>query len=81
MYSSIIEVVAIIETNAVAEKRGEALSLLVLIRTFEFVFCVHIMRDILELTYELSQALQKNGPRYCQYNEISAVIKKKQLQE
>lgn len=28
-------------------------------RIFEFVFCIHLMRDILGLIFELSQALQK----------------------
>lgn len=59
MYSSVVEVLEIIETSAVAEKRVEALSIIVLIRAFEFVFCVHLMNDILGLTFELSQGLQK----------------------
>lgn len=62
------------------EKRREASSVIVLIRSFEFMFFVRLMRDILGLTFELSQLLQKKDQDTI--NAIELVqISKKQLQD
>lgn len=56
LYSSIVAVIESINRSVNAKGKGDLLIMLVLMRIFESVFCVHF-RDVLELTFELSQAL------------------------
>ena len=60
MVSSVIEVLEIIvENGSNSEQRYEATNLLESMQSFNFVFSLHLMRTILEITNELSQALQR----------------------
>ena len=60
MFSSIGDVLEIItDDGSNSEQRCEANNLLELMNSFTFVFCLHLMRDVLGITNELSQALQR----------------------
>ncbi|KAI0516329.1 hypothetical protein KFK09_009001 [Dendrobium nobile] len=60
MFSTVIDVLEIIlEDGASSEQKGEAYALLESLHTFEFSFCLHLMKDVLGITNELSQALQR----------------------
>ena len=60
MFSSVVYVLAMVSEDGInAEQRGEENVLLDLLQSFEFVFNLHLMRSILGITNELSQALQK----------------------
>ena len=56
MYFTVIVALESIKNTSSAERRGEAV---VMIRTFEFVFSIHLIRNILGISSELSLALQK----------------------
>ena len=59
MFSSVVDVLDMVSEDGInAEQRGEANVLLDLLQSFEFVFNLHLMRSILGITNELSQALQ-----------------------
>ena len=58
MFSSVIEVLEIIvDDGSNSEQRYEATNLLESMQSFNFVFSLHLMRTILGITNELSQAL------------------------
>ena len=60
MFSSVVDVLAMVSEDGInAEQRGEENVLLDLLQSFEFVFNLHLMRSILGITNELSQALQR----------------------
>ena len=60
MFSSIVDVLEIIvEDGSSLEQRGEAFGLLDSVQSFDFVFNLHLMRNILGITNELSLALQR----------------------
>ncbi|KAL4594939.1 hypothetical protein ACB092_12G055100 [Castanea dentata] len=60
MFSSTIDVLEIIDKDSLLfEQRVEARSILRLILSFEFSFALHLMKNILGITNELSIALQK----------------------
>ncbi|PIN10029.1 hypothetical protein CDL12_17381 [Handroanthus impetiginosus] len=60
MFFSVVEVLEIIEKNGMnSEQRAEAHSLLCSMQYFEFIFNLHLMRKVLGITHELSQALQR----------------------
>ena len=60
MFSSIGDALEIITYDGSnSEQRCEANNLLELMNSFTFVFCLHLMRDVLGITHELSQALQR----------------------
>ena len=60
MFSSVVDVLAMVSEDGInAEQRGEKNVLLDLLQSFEFVFNLHLMRSILGITNELSQALQR----------------------
>ena len=48
-----------IEDTSSAERRGEAVVILQMMRTFEFAFSIHLMRNILGITCELSLAYKE----------------------
>ncbi|XP_077234687.1 uncharacterized protein LOC143876892 [Tasmannia lanceolata] len=62
MFSSIIDVLDLIvkDINLSSDQRHEAHNLLKSLQTFEFAFFLHLMISLLEITNELSQALQRN---------------------
>ena len=60
MFSAVISVLEmIIDDGPKSGQRGEAKNLLELMLSFNFVFYLHLMRNILGATDELSQALQR----------------------
>ncbi|XP_030923416.1 uncharacterized protein LOC115950348 [Quercus lobata] len=59
MFSSVIDVVeTITEDGLESNQRTEATILIGLLQTFEFVFDLHLMKGVLGISNELSQALQ-----------------------
>lgn len=62
MFSSVIDVLEFVMEDALhPEQKGEALSLIKYVPTFEFVFGLHMMRKVLGITNDLSLALQKKN--------------------
>ncbi|KAL5129921.1 Zinc finger MYM-type protein 1 [Glycine soja] len=60
MYSSIIDVLEIIKENGSnADQRAEANGILHLLEDFNFAFTLHLMKNVLGILNELSQALQR----------------------
>ena len=64
MFSVIIDVLKIIEEDGLSDQKFEARSIMRSILSFEFVFALHLMKNILRITNELSIALQKKKKRY-----------------
>ena len=62
MFSSTVDVLEMIEKDSLlSEQRVEAQSILRSILSFEFSFTLHLMKNILGITNELSIALQKKN--------------------
>ncbi|KAI0493650.1 hypothetical protein KFK09_023771 [Dendrobium nobile] len=60
MFSSVVHILEIVlEYDISSEQRGEAFALLDSIQSFYCSFCLHLMKDILGITAELSDALQR----------------------
>jgi hypothetical protein len=60
MFSSIINVVEdIVKDGLYSEQRAEENILIQSLQTFEFAFNLHLMKSVLGITNELSQALQQ----------------------
>ena len=60
MFDYVIDVLEIILEECInSEQKDEAYALLESMQSFEFVFNLHIMTNILGVTNELSQALQR----------------------
>ena len=60
MYSSIIDVLEIIkEDGSNVDQRAKANGLLHLLEDFDFAFTLHLMKNVLGISNELSQALQR----------------------
>nr|XP_025694449.2 zinc finger MYM-type protein 1-like [Arachis hypogaea] len=61
LFSSVVNVLEYVEEDGNnSEQRAEACHLLNFIQSFEFIFNLHLMKNILGVTNELSQALQRN---------------------
>ena len=60
MLSAVVDVLEIIEEDGLSNQKVEAQSIMRLILSFEFVFALHLMKNILEIINEFSIALQKN---------------------
>ena len=59
MFSAIVDVLEIIEEDGLSDQKVETRFIIRLILSFEFVFALHLMKNILGITNELSIALQK----------------------
>ena len=59
MFSAVVDVLEIIEEDDLSDQKVEAWSIMKSILSFEFVFTLHLMKNILGVTNELSIALQK----------------------
>jgi hypothetical protein len=60
MFSSIIDTVEdIVEDGLYSEQRAEVNILIQSLQTFEFAFNLHLMKSVLGITNEISQALQR----------------------
>ena len=64
MFSAVVDVLKIIEEDGLSDHKVEAQSIMRSILFFEFVFTLHLMKNILGITNELSIALQKKKSRY-----------------
>ena len=61
MFSTIIDVLEIIEEDDLSDQKIEARFIMRSILFFEFVFTLHLMKIILRITNELSIALLKKN--------------------
>ena len=61
--SVVVDVFEIIEEDGLSDQKVEAQSIIRSILSFEFVFTLHLMKNILGITNELSITVQKK-PRY-----------------
>ena len=59
MFSAVVDVLEIIEEDGLSDQKVEARSIMRSILSFEFVFALHLMKNILGITNKLSIALQK----------------------
>ena len=59
MFSAVIDVLEIIEEDGMSDQKVEARFIIRSILSFEFVFALHLMKNILGITNELSIVLQK----------------------
>ena len=59
MFSTIVNVLEIIEEDDLSNQKVETWSIMRSILSFEFVFALHLMKNILGITNELSIAMQK----------------------
>ena len=59
MFSAVVDVLEIIEEDGLFDKKVEARSIMRSILSFEFVFALHVMKNILRITNDLSIALPK----------------------
>ena len=64
MFSAVVDVLEIIEEDGLSNQKVETRSIIRSILFFEFVFALHLMKNILEITNELSIALQKKKSGY-----------------
>ena len=64
MFSTVVDVLEIIEKDGFFDQKDEARSIMRSILSFEFIFALHLMKNILGITNELSIALQKKKKRY-----------------
>ena len=78
MFSSIVEVLEMIVDDGMCSKqRCEANNLLVSISSFDFVISLHLMRNILRATHELSKALQRKDQDIVNAMSLVKVCKKR----
>ena len=59
MFSTVVDVLEITEEDGLSDQKVEVQSIMRSILSFEFVFALHLMKNILGITNELSIALQK----------------------
>ena len=59
MFFTIVDVLEIIEEDGIFNQKVEARFIIRSIQSFEFVFALHLMKNILGIINELSIALQK----------------------
>ncbi|XP_057744934.1 uncharacterized protein LOC130962784 [Arachis stenosperma] len=78
LFSSMVNVLEYVEEDGNnSEQRGEACHLLNVIQSFEFIFNLHLMKNILGVTIELSQALQRNDQDIVNYMALVKVSKQR----
>ena len=66
MFSAVVDILEIIEEYGLSDQRVEARSIMRSILSFEFVFTLHLMINILGITNELTIALpqKKKNSKY-----------------
>ena len=64
MSSTIVDVLEIIEEDGLSDQKVEAQFIMRSILSFEFIFALHLMKNILRIINELSIALQKKKSGY-----------------
>jgi hypothetical protein len=81
MWSSVLDVLEHIKDDGtLPEQRCSAMSLMDKMENFEFVFTMHLLRNILGITNELSQALQRKDQDIVNAMSLVGVVNE-QLQE
>jgi len=60
LYSSIVRVVEEMHNDTPFDKHGETIFLLDVLQSFDFIFMLHLMVEILEITNSLNVALQRH---------------------
>ena len=78
MFSAVVDVLEIIEEDGLSDQKVEARSIMRSILSFEFVFALHLMKNILGITNELSIALQKKKKNQDIVNAMDLVKVSKQ---
>ena len=58
MFYAVVDVIEIIEEDGLSDQKVEARSIMRSILSFEFVFALHFMKNIIGITNELRIALQ-----------------------
>ena len=58
MFYAVVDVIEIIEEDGLSDQKVEARSIMRSILSFEFVFALHFLKNILGITNELRIALQ-----------------------
>ena len=59
IFFPVVDILEITEEDGISNQKVEAQSIMMLILSFEFVFALHFMKNILGITNKLSIALQK----------------------
>ncbi|KAI4300004.1 hypothetical protein L6164_033424 [Bauhinia variegata] len=78
LFSSMIDVIELVEEDGIiSEQRAEACALLNSMQSFEFVFILLLMKNILGITHELSQALQRSDQDIVNAMKLVTVSKQK----
>ena len=78
LFSSIIDVLDEISYDRVSsDQKHQAYNALKLLQSFDFIFSLHLMRIILGITHELSQALQKDDQDIVNAMDLVKVCKRK----
>jgi hypothetical protein len=61
LFSSMVDVLEMVEEDGTdSDQKGDALLYMNYMQSFEFIFILHLMKNVLGVTHELSQALQKS---------------------
>ncbi|RWR86299.1 Dimer_Tnp_hAT domain-containing protein/DUF4371 domain-containing protein [Cinnamomum micranthum f. kanehirae] len=77
MFSSVVDVLEIISNNNMSEHKGSATNLLSVLDDFDFAFKLHLMRDILGITNDLSKLLQQKDQNIINAMELVRVSKQR----
>ena len=77
MFSAVVDVLKIIEEDGLSDQKVEARSIIRSILSFEFVFALHLMKNILRIINELSIALQKKNQDIVNVMDLVKVSKQK----
>ena len=81
MFSVVVDVLKIIEEDGLSNQKFETRSIMRSILSFEFVFALHLMKNILRITNELSIALPKKKKNQDIVNTMDLVkVSKQRLQ-
>ena len=76
MWSSVLEVLeGIKEEGTLSDQRSMAMNLMDKMETFEFVFTMHLLRNIMGITSELSLALQRKDQDIVNAMSLVRVVK------
>ncbi|CAJ2657317.1 unnamed protein product [Trifolium pratense] len=78
LFSSMIDMLDVIEEDETSLTiKGDAMLLLKYMQSFEFVFILHLMKKVLSITHELSQALQRSDQDIVNAMKLVKVSKQK----
>ena len=77
MFSIVVDVLEIIEEDGLSDQKVDARSIIRSILSFEFVFALHLMKNILGITNELSIALQNKNQDIVNVMDLIKVSKQR----